>query len=77
MHLNNLSGYQECVYHTASNIFFSHSPKYNPLRIAKGEKKIVSFPPGGCECNQGFNDLFPFGACLPLSVTRSNSEQRE
>lgn len=77
MHLNNLSGYQECVYHIASNIFFLTPLNITLSELQKEKKKIVSFPPGGCECNQGFNDIFPFGACLPLSVTRSNSEQRE
>jgi hypothetical protein len=56
MHLNNLSEYQKYVYHIAWNMFSFASLNITLLRIAKGEKKGY-FPPGGCECNQEFNDL--------------------
>lgn len=56
MHLNNLSGYQECVYHIAWNTFSFATLNITHLRIAKGEKK-ASFPAGGGECNQDFNDI--------------------
>lgn len=80
MHLNNLSGYKKCVYHIPLSRFpFLLPLNITVLRIAKGEK-IVSFPPGGCVCNQGFNDIFPFGACpclLPGATLSKGSEESQ
>lgn len=63
MHLNNLSGYQECVYHIAWNMFSFAPLNITLLRIAKGKKKSL-LPTGGCECNQDVNDIFPSKSAL-------------